>query len=86
MTGIRNDVFAQQHRVQVEQDKTGEELGKYLHPKEHGVSESLGIGYEETVRMQQEAKRIEQENKRIEEEHLQMEKAHAEELQKSEIK
>jgi len=86
VTGIRNDVFAQQHRVQVEQEKTGDERGKYLHPLEHNVSESLGIGYEEKMRMLEEAKRIEQENKRIENVHRQMEKVQAEELQKSPTK
>ena len=79
VTGIRNDVFAQQHRVQVEQEKTGDERGKYLHPIEHNVSESLGIGYDERMRMQEDAKRMEQENKRLEEEHRQAEKLRTQE-------
>ena len=46
VTGIRQDAFAKAHRIPEEEEKTGEERGKYLHPTEHGVSETMGIGYE----------------------------------------
>jgi len=46
VTGIRQDDFANAHRIPVEEEKSGDERGKYLHPEEHGVSETLGIGYE----------------------------------------
>jgi hypothetical protein len=32
--------------MQVEAEKSGEEQGKYLHPKEWGQPESSGINYE----------------------------------------
>ena len=51
VTGIRHDAFANAHRVQVEEEKTGDEIGKYLHPKEWGMPENMGIGYEEVQRM-----------------------------------
>lgn len=51
VTGIRHDVYANAHRVQVEEEKPPEERGKYLHPKEWGVPESMGIGYEEREKM-----------------------------------
>lgn len=51
VTGVRHDVYANAHRVQVEEEKTGDERGKYLHPKEWGQPESMGIGYEETQKM-----------------------------------
>ena len=54
VTGIRHDPFAESHRIQVEVEKTGKERGKYLHPKEYGVSESLGIDYEEIHKMEEE--------------------------------
>jgi hypothetical protein len=56
VTGIRHDPFAQAHRIQVEVEKTGAERGKYLHPKEYGVSETLGIDYEKTHEMEEKMK------------------------------
>ena len=53
VTGIRRDAYAEKHRIQVEEDK-GEERGKYLHPTEHGQPDSMGIGYEESQRLQSE--------------------------------
>lgn len=43
ITGIRKDPFAQQHRIPVEQFKTDEEIGKYLHPRVYGMPETEGI-------------------------------------------
>ncbi|MBI4810066.1 MAG: hypothetical protein HY800_01195 [Ignavibacteriales bacterium] len=54
VTGIRHDPFAESHRIQVEVEKTGKERGKYLYPKEYGVSETLGIDYEEHQKIQKE--------------------------------
>ena len=46
-----------------EVEKTVDEQGKYLHPKESGVSETLGINYEEQKKMEEEQRRMELENK-----------------------
>ena len=46
VTGIRHDKFAEKNRIPVEENKTGKEVGKYLHPEAYGVSESLGVNYE----------------------------------------
>jgi hypothetical protein len=54
VTGIRHEPFAEKHRIQVEVEKTGSERGKYLHPKEYGVSETLGIDYEEHQKLEAE--------------------------------
>jgi hypothetical protein len=43
VTGVRQDAFANTHRVEVEVAKTGGQKGKYLHPKEHGQPLSKGI-------------------------------------------
>ncbi|MBC8042842.1 MAG: hypothetical protein IAF08_05300 [Rhizobacter sp.] len=59
VTGVRKDVWAEQHRIQVEVDKTGDERGKYLHAKEHGVSETLGINYEEKQRALKQSQSVE---------------------------
>jgi hypothetical protein len=63
VTGIRHDAFAEAHRIQVEVEKTGAERGKYIHPKEHGVSETLGIDYVKHHEMEEQMK-AEQEKKR----------------------
>jgi hypothetical protein len=43
VTGIRQDPFANAHRVQVEVDKPEDEIGTYLHPEEWGVSPELQV-------------------------------------------
>ena len=45
VTGIREDPYANAHRIPVEQDKLGDDQGKYLHPTEWGQPASLGIDY-----------------------------------------
>jgi len=65
VTGIRHDAYANAHRIQVEVEKTGAERGKYLHPKENGVSETLGIDYAEVQKMEEENKKMEKQNKKI---------------------
>ncbi|MFV1979885.1 MAG: hypothetical protein ACC655_01915 [Rhodothermia bacterium] len=44
VTGIRKDVYAEQHRVVPETDKAPEDRGRYLHPAEFGKPLSLRIG------------------------------------------
>jgi hypothetical protein len=44
VTGIRQDSWADAHRVLVEEDKNHAERGYYLHPELHGVSEEKSIG------------------------------------------
>ena len=44
-TGIRQDVLANAHRIQVEEEKPQGEKGYYLHPVEWGKPEELGIEY-----------------------------------------
>jgi hypothetical protein len=43
VTGVRQDAFANQNRIQVEEDKPEAERGYYLHPAEHGQSEEKNI-------------------------------------------
>lgn len=45
VTGVRQDPYAQQHPITVEQAKPAGEQGKYLHPAEYGQPESLGVNY-----------------------------------------
>jgi hypothetical protein len=40
VTGVRNDAFAQKNRIQVEEDKEAENIGKYLNPEAFGENAS----------------------------------------------
>ena len=43
VTGIRQDPFANAHRIPVEQDKPLAERGTYLHPEARGLPSELGV-------------------------------------------
>ena len=43
VTGIRNDPYAQQNRIPVEQDKEENERGTYMHPQVYGQPQSLRL-------------------------------------------
>lgn len=43
VTGIRQDDWANAHRIPLEVDKQGADKGRYLHPLEHGKSAALQI-------------------------------------------
>jgi hypothetical protein len=50
VTGVRNDKYAQKHRIIPEVEKTGEEKGKYIHPELFGFGEDMSIDYGRQVR------------------------------------
>ena len=43
VTGVRHDVYAEAHRIPVEEKKTEKEQGSYLHPELYDQSEEKGI-------------------------------------------
>lgn len=43
VTGIRKDAFAEKHRIPVEEEKQGEERGRYMHPEVFGLSKEMAI-------------------------------------------
>jgi hypothetical protein len=45
VTGIRQDPYANLHRIQVEVDKPAGERGKYIHPEAYGLPKEAEIGY-----------------------------------------
>jgi len=49
VTGIRQDRYAEENRIQVEQPKTGHALGRYLHPEEHGLPATMDEDYVEEI-------------------------------------
>jgi hypothetical protein len=49
VTGIRQDAWANAHRVPVEEEKPAEELGTYLAPEVWGLPEELGLPWQQEV-------------------------------------
>lgn len=79
LTAIRNDPYLRAHPVTVEAEKTGTERGKYLHPKEYGVPEIMGVDYEEIHKLDEEMKAME-ERRRVEREKMKAEKEKMKEM------
>jgi hypothetical protein len=46
VTGTRQDAWARQHRIPVEEVKSGEKKGKYYHPELFGMPKEQGISYQ----------------------------------------
>lgn len=55
VTGIRNDPYANQNRIQVEVEKTGKEKGQYLHYEEYGQPIEKSIKYVKSSRLKKES-------------------------------
>ncbi len=53
VTGIRQDAWANENRIQVEEDKPVNEKGLYLHPESFGLNETLGMDYARQMEMEQ---------------------------------
>ncbi len=45
VTGIRQDPYANAHRIQVEENKPSHQRGKYLHPEVFGMPREMGVDY-----------------------------------------
>ncbi len=45
VTGVRKDAYAEKHRILVEENKTGDEDGRYIFPELFGASKEKGIQY-----------------------------------------
>lgn len=52
VTGIRNDAFAQKHRIVPEVNKIGDEKGKYLHPELFGASADKSVYFKKQMMIQ----------------------------------
>jgi hypothetical protein len=68
VTGIRQDAWANAHRVPVEEDKPAEEVGTYLAPEVWGLPEELGLPWRQERGIRAHAERAAAE--RAEEERL----------------
>ena len=47
VTGVRNDAYAVAHRIVPEVEKTGKEVGKYIHPELFGATDKQSVYYKE---------------------------------------
>ena len=56
VTGIRHDAYARRHPIPVEEEKTGDERGRYLVPEAYGLPEDQAIGLPLLPAIQSEAK------------------------------
>ena len=45
VTGVRQDPYAEQHPVKVEEEKSVADRGKFLQPEAYGMPPERGIGY-----------------------------------------
>ena len=43
VTGIRKDAYAEKYRIQVEEEKKGEEKGLFLNPEAFGMTKEMGV-------------------------------------------
>jgi hypothetical protein len=66
VTAVRRDAYTRAHPLQVEAVKPERERGKYIHPREHGQPESMGVGYEERQRLAAQTARMMAEMPRLE--------------------
>ena len=64
VTGIRHDAWANDNRTVVEQNKSDNERGKYLHPEAFNLPETASIDYDE--KMEEERIRIIEESSHLE--------------------
>jgi hypothetical protein len=46
VTGVRHDAYANAHRIQVEEEKSEQDRGTYLHPELFGAPEELALGFQ----------------------------------------
>jgi hypothetical protein len=53
VTGIRQDAWANENRIPVEEPKPADERGTYLYPEGYGQPESRGVHYEQQQRMRE---------------------------------
>jgi hypothetical protein len=63
VTGIRQDAFANKHRIQVEAEKTERERGSYLHPEVFNQPEEMGVEWVRHPELMQQRKDARQQAK-----------------------
>ncbi len=56
VTGIRQDAWANAHRIPVEEEKQGVERGVYIHPELFGQPRAMSIEFKRTPRLARESK------------------------------
>ena len=74
VTGIRQDAYANKHRIKVEEDKTELERGFYLHPEVFDQPEERSVGWARNPELM---RRMKEQRETAQREKAQREKAHA---------
>jgi hypothetical protein len=62
VTGVRQDQFAEKYRIPVEENKSPEERGYYLHPEVFGQPANMSIEAAQEAKMQREESKPEEQN------------------------
>ncbi len=52
VTGIRQDRFAEENRIPVEEVKSDRERGRYMHPEAYGLPRTMSVDYDEREEQQ----------------------------------
>ena len=63
VTGVRQDAWANKHRIKTEEDKPEEERGFYLHPEAHNKPEEQGVEWVRRPELMQRIKEMKQKSK-----------------------
>lgn len=53
VTGVRQDAYANENRIKVEEMKEPEARGKYLHPTAFGQPKEMGISYSQKLKREE---------------------------------
>jgi hypothetical protein len=56
VTGIRQDAWAEKHRIRVDTAKRPKDRGRFLNPEVHGSRRSMAIGYRKPPKASQRSK------------------------------
>ena len=63
VTGVRQDAWANKHRIKTEEEKPEEERGFYLHPEAHNRPEEQGVEWVRRPELMQRVKEMKQKSK-----------------------
>jgi hypothetical protein len=61
VTGVRQDAWAKNNPIEVEEDKSDDQRGRYLHPEAHGVPEERAVNWERREELRRQMDRPEHE-------------------------
>ena len=63
VTGIRQDAYANAHRIPIEEEKPEKERGYYLHPDAFGQPKEKGINWAQNLELMRQMKEAQEKQK-----------------------